>query len=702
MINFRNIRISVYSDTLFRIEYQPDQQFEDKPTLLMGTKIPAEVPVSVKKTNDKLIIKTSGCKLIYEKKGNDFSKDLLEVHFKHEKQNKKWNRQSIHTRSIPEVGRSLDEWSREIEYHQTPVIINSDGWHCIEDNSGVYWDDKSNWPVVKKQPYYQNIYLFFYGKDIKQAFEDFITLFGKTPLIPRQAFGSWYSKWYDYKDKELIDLIKNYQKHKLPLDVLVVDVDWHAHNWNGYDWRKDSFPEPAKFIKHIKKAGLKLVLNDHPGYDVYDPLPDDDSHLKKLKQEIQEPPYKGMWACDWSRQSIVNKWAKYCLQDLLKQGIDGWWIDGWGDYPFPGINGQLWLNWQYYNITQQINPEKRVLVLSRWGGIGSHRFPVQFSGDTHSNFETLKHQIHYTAYSGGLGAYYWSHDIGGFHENIIDEDVYIRWVQFGALSPIFRTHSNHGIREPFNFSDSALSVYRKFIYLRYKLIPYLEQLQFNNYLSGFPLIFPMYFMYPDTDKAYQFTEQYFLGQALLIAPIAGRIKNKTINKLVWLPEGKWLDVLNGDWVMGNKSINKKVNLEQIPIFIKNGSIIPSIPLQFPLPRGAYKEVIFNIFGFEEQKKEIFYFDDGETLHDFEANNVSKIELSYMVKNNEIILQLNISPDYSKKYLPEKIIFSWYLDQNVLKVNFNTKNITYKIQQNELFEQVNLKCIQWSILTKDLQ
>ena len=705
MINFQNIRISIYSHTLFRIEYQPDKQFEDKPKLLMGTKLPPEIPVSVKEKDNKIIVKTDSCKLIYEKKGNDFSKDVLEVEFKHGNKTKKWTRNAKHSYSIPEVYRSLDEHPSGPKRYPEPIIINSDGWHSIQDNSGVYWDEKTDWPIVQKRPYYENLYLFFYGKDIHKAFKDFITLFGKTPLIPRQAFGSWYSRWYDYKDKELRELMKNYQKHQLPLDVLVVDVDWHKHHWNGYDWEKESFPEPDKFIKHVKKAGLKLVLNDHPGYDSYDPLPEDDTCLPKLQKEINEPPYKGMWACDWSRKSIVGKWSKYCLEPLLKNGIDWWWIDGWGDYPFPDTNGQLWLNWQYYDTTQKLNPKKRVLILSRWGGIGSHRYPVQFSGDTHANFENIKYQIHYTAYSGGLGASYWSHDIGGFHEGEIDEDVYIRWVQFGALSPIFRTHSNHGTREPYNFSSNALSIYRKFIYLRYKLLPYMEQLQFNNYLSGVPLTLPMYFMYPEKKDAYRFTEQYFLGESLLVAPVHERIQNETITKSVWIPDGKWLDVLSGVWVSGEQIIEKKVSIEEMPLFIKNGSIIPCTPVKFPITTGDYKEIIFNIFGCEEKKEEILYFDDGETMHDFEPDKVSKIAVNYKVANNEIILNLNICSDYSHKYLPKKFTFCWYVGSAISEINFNGKNINYQSTKNELiyqFTNKKLNSLQWSIDAKDLK
>lgn len=148
---------------------------------------------------------------------------------------------------------SLDQWPQGLKRNYKPIIINNDGWHTIVDNAGAYWDTSKNWVKVKRPEYYENLYLFFYGDDIAQAFKDFTHLFGKSPLLPRQAFGTWYSRWHDYSSDDLRALVKKYKKHNIPLDVLVIDVDWHKEHWNGYDWRKKSFPDHKKFIKEMKK-----------------------------------------------------------------------------------------------------------------------------------------------------------------------------------------------------------------------------------------------------------------------------------------------------------------------------------------------------------------------------------------------------------------------------------------------------------------
>ena len=700
MIYFKNLCISIYSDTAFRIEYQHEKKFINKPTLVMGKELPEEIKAEIKYKNEKgIIIRTKKCEIEYEQNNedeNNFEKDKLEIRYKYENEERVWTRKTEHTCQIPNVQRCLDAWHHKVEYYPQPIIINKDGWSVIENHQTVYWDTENNWAVVFRRPIY-NAFLFFYGTDIEQAFKDFIKVFGKVPLLPRYTFGAWYSRWYDYKDYELKELIKKYNDNDLPIDILVIDVDWHKSNWNGYDWRKSSFPEPEEFIKYIKSKGIKIALNDHPGYGMYDPLPDDDSALKKIKEELKEPSYKGMWSCDWSRKSVVKLWARETIQKILKQGIDIWWIDGWGDWPFCDTDGQLWLNWQYYELTQEIYPEQRVMILSRWGGLGSHRYPVQFSGDTYSNFETLKHQIYFTAYSGGLGAYYWSHDIGGFHNQEIDEEVYIRWVQFGCFSPVFRTHSNHGIREPYNFSERALRIYKNYMKLRYRLVPYFEQLHFKNVLSGFPLFFPMNFIYLNNENAEKYKEQYFFGEDIIVAPICEAIKeNKdAVEKEIWLPEGKWLDILSGEWKEGEKIIKKEVRIDETPIFVKKGGIIISKDYEYPIKTSSYKKIEINIYEIENKEK-IFYFDDGITKHNFDKEKVSKLELRINRYNNNAYIELNKDESYTSEYLPEEIKFNLLVNDEI-NIFYQGNKIKAEIENENLFSEISsakFKVLSW--------
>ncbi len=660
MIVFHGLRVSVYSDTLFRIEYQPQARFLNLPTLMMGTRLPTEIPAQIEQKDHTLVIRTAKCQLIYEHLGDDFSQDRLEIHFVCNKQEVIWTPKSKHEVPGFPITRSLDDWPQGLPRCPQEVIVHPDGWHWIKDNAGAYWDVQQQWAKVYRQPYYENWYVFLYGDDLQTAFQDFIHLLGQPPLLPRKAFGTWISRWYSYTEDELLALLEEYKKYEVPLDILVVDADWHEDRWNGYDWRLSHFPNPQKFIDKIHQLGLSLILNDHPGYAMNDPLPEHDSHLPKLQTALREPPYKGLWACDWSRQSVVQKWAKVCLQDLLKQGADGWWIDGWTDVPFPDVDSQLWVNWQYYKATQAIKPHARVLILSRWGGLGSHRYPVQFSGDTHSNFKSITQEVEFTAYSGGVGANYWSHDIGGFHEGEINEEVYIRWFQFGALSPIFRTHSNHGTREPFRFSNQALAIYQAYMRLRYMLLPYWENLALQNHLTGFPSFAAMEFLWPRAKEAQEYHYQYCIGKSLLVAPITHAMENiqETTEKKVWLPPGKWFNVIDGIWQAGDCVVSVYAKLCQTPIFIAGGAILITAlgPLS-PITSGPYAHLCIHIFAGIEKNAATFYLDDGITGKSFDSIHSTQIKIGY----EETAQECTICYEFAgvRDFLPQKLHLAFH-------------------------------------------
>ncbi len=700
MIDFGNLRIHIYSDTLFRIEYQPDRKFLHLPTLLMGKKLPSEISSTIKTSENTLEIQTKKCQLHYQKLGNRFDQDILEIRFLYGNEFRLWTPQYQHTTPIYEIWRSLDDWSRNVLRQPNPVIINKDGWHKIVDNSGSYWNDEIQWVTIQRPPYYENWYLFFYGDDPKIGFLDFIHLFGKPPLLPRQAFGAWYSRWYPFHQQELIELVKKYREHNIPLDVLVVDVDWHQEHWNGYDWRKDLFPNPQQFIQTIKDWGIRLVLNDHPGYENNDPLPENDSHLVKIKAELKEPPYKAMWACDWTRKSSVQAWANHCLKNILAQGIDWWWIDGWTDFGFLDIDSQYWVNWQYYEATKEFHPEKRALILSRWGGLGGHRYPIQFSGDTHSNFQALAREIEFTSYSGGVGANYWSHDIGGFHEGQIDEEVYLRWLQYGVFSPILRTHSNHGIREPFNFSNQALEISRRLINLRSYMIPYWEHLNHKYQKDGFPSILNMAFLNPQIYAHNQHNQQYLIGQEILVSPITASLQgNNKISKEVFLPEKRWLDTIDGKWKNGNCQVTTISSISHIPVFICSGAIIPTSPSN--IPTGAYKELHIHLFGNITENEYLFSLDDGDTAED--SKEYRSTTLIINAQQKEKILQIQCKISENQEFLPQMLRFIYYPDQqNVKLLNISADENSQIYSLITKINEQTVPCLSWGINQKDLK
>ena len=222
---------------------------------------------------------------------------------------------------------------------------------------------------------------------------------------------------------------------------------------------------------------------------------------------------------------------------------------------------------------------KRPMFFSRYAGLGSHRYPVGFSGDTVTTWESLDFQPYFTANASNAGYGWWSHDIGGHMLGYRDDELQIRWLQLGVLSPINRLHSTKDIfagKEPWNLRKDLCEIYKEWLRFRHKLFPYLYTMNYCNYKDLRPLILPMYYYYPECENAYNYKNQYFFGSEFFVAPITSpNNKNSELGSVdVWFPEGLWFDFFSGLCYKGNQTLKVHRNLEEYPIFAKAGAIIP--------------------------------------------------------------------------------------------------------------------------------
>jgi alpha-glucosidase (family GH31 glycosyl hydrolase) len=291
--------------------------------------------------------------------------------------------------------------------------------------------------------------------------------------------------------------------------------------------------------------------------------------------------------------------------------MDFWWIDGTGKPPFPGADDQGWLSRQYFELAEE-KSGKRGLVLARFGGIGSHRYPVQFSGDAKSDWATLAHQIQLTAESCGVGAAWWSHDLGGFWgQEPLPDELYIRWCQFGALSPVMRLHSHfNGERRPWQFKKRTLKHFREITRFRYSLFPCLYTLAHEAHVSGMPLVRPMYLEDPENEKAYVHPYQYCLGRDLLVMPAHSPVeKGETLfKKQVYFPEGEWVDIHTGEVVWGSLLETIEIPLHRLPVYARVGSIVPCQDV-VPNLKTAPKSLWLDIYP-KDTVRTVLYEDDG--------------------------------------------------------------------------------------------
>jgi len=313
-----------------------------------------------------------------------------------------------------------------------------------------------------------------------------------------------------------------------------------------------------------------------------------------------------------------RKQARISMDDLheplIRQGMDFWWVDGGGGAAqMPGLDPQLWTNEVFYEATQR-QTGKRAFILSRYGGWGSERYPGFFTGDTYSEWRVLAYEVAYTARGGNVLVPYISNDIGGFHGAKIPFDLYARWIEFGAFSPILRMHSAHAnplegnTRMPWRYGAKGIALMRKYFVLRQQLIPYIYTGSWQAHTQSLPLLRPLYLEWPDTAQAYHHFHEYYFGGEMLVAPVLQADGMRTI----WLPPGSWIDFFTGRRRGGNTTFTARYAADATPVFVREGAVIPEQTVPRNDANAAPGDLIVNVYG-EGNGRFDLYEDDGISL-----------------------------------------------------------------------------------------
>jgi alpha-glucosidase (family GH31 glycosyl hydrolase) len=299
---------------------------------------------------------------------------------------------------------------------------------------------------------------------------------------------------------------------------------------------------------------------------------------------------------------------------LMQQGVNVWWVDGGsGAADMPGLNQQLWTNKVFYDYSQRQSSE-RAFILGRYGGWGSERYPGFFTGDAYSQWPVLAYEVAFAARGGNVLVPYISHDIGGFHGAHIDFDLYGRWIEFGTFSAILRMHSAHenpregNVRMPWFYGTKGMALMRKYFTLRTQLIPYLYTYAWVAHTRSLPLLRPLYLEQPDLPEAYRHSREYFLGEALLVAPVL----SPSGEQAIYLPPGQWLDFFSGKRFAGDRTFTAHYAADEIPVFVRDGAVIPEQPSSDYSDESPLERLILNVYGSGSGSFEL-YEDDGVSL-----------------------------------------------------------------------------------------
>jgi alpha-glucosidase (family GH31 glycosyl hydrolase) len=414
-------------------------------------------------------------------------------------------------------------------------------------------------------------------------------------LPPRFAFGIWWSRYWAYTDEELQQLVAQFHDHNVPLDVLVVDMDWHptfgvrwwenknddsGHTlgWTGYTWNNLYFPDPPEFLNWAHTQGLKVTLNMHPASGVQ---PFESQYPEMARAMGIDPATKKYIPFDIANKKFAENYMNILHHPLEKQGVDFFWLD-WqqeNTTSLPGLNPTWWLN--YVHFTDMEREGKRPLIYHRWGGLGNHRYEIGFSGDVISEWPSLAFQPQFTATAANVGYGYWSHDIGGHIPGTVAPELYTRWLQWGAFSPILRTHMTknpEAERRVWAFPEEYSEIMRNALLLRHAMIPYIYTAARETYETGVSICHPLYYDYPEAPEAYEANSngEYAFGDSLIVAPVTSPLDpaSQLAKRSIWLPEGDWIEWPTGAHLHGSMKMDRTFRLDEIPVYARAGTIIP--------------------------------------------------------------------------------------------------------------------------------
>ena len=678
IIQGEKYRFTVLTEEMIRLEYCEDGKFEDRATQCVIDRKFKVPEYQVIENEESLEIITDKIHLVYNKqKFTDYGLSV-QVRGNISVYHSIWHFGEEAT-DLGGTARTLDEADGAIELEHG--IISRFGYGILDDSRSLVITE-DGWVEPRKEDCI-DIYFLGYGHEYEHCLKDYYHLTGKTPLLPRYALGNWWSRFYRYNDQEYKALMTRFEKEEIPFSVSVIDMDWHlvdidpkyGSGWTGYTWNKELFPDPKEFMTWLHDHGLKVTLNVHPAGGVQ-------AHEEKYKEMAEA------MGRDWEKEEPVNfdvtdqkflkAYFEYLHHPNEEEGVDFWWLD-WqqgGLSKIPGLDPLWMLN--HYHYLDSGRRGKRRLTFSRYAGMGSHRYPVGFSGDTIISWESLAFQPYFTANASNVGYGWWSHDIGGHMKGYRDEELSTRWIQFGVFSPIMRLHSSNSAftgKEPWNYNAVSENIMKRYLKLRHEMIPYLYTMNYHASHDGQPLIRPMYYLEPEQPEAYEVPNEYYFGTELVVCPITEPTDKAAGTACVkaWIPEGKWYDIFSGLKYDGGRMLELYRSLEDIPVLAKEGAIIPLTDLtEYTNSVENPKELAVKIV---PGKKNAFILmeDTGDTCEDKEEN-WAQTKLEWINENEFIIHPANGNLDVIPKRRTWKMEFYGIADVDNLEVTVGGKAI----------------------------
>lgn len=672
-----NARFTVLTPEMIRIEYSDKGLFEDRATFTIINR-QLEVPqFTTSEDADFLYINTDKLHLKYRKGTNPVtlpaSSTNLSITFDHNGREVLWYPGKPDPLNLKGTCRTLDGSNGQNKRAELEDgLISRSGWAVIEDSWSSAKADGSrsfalehndnlgyDWWAPRNDPHALDLYFLGYGKEYKKALHDFTLVAGKLPLPPSYVFGYWYSKYASYSADDYREIMNSLSSNDIPTDVMILDMDWHWNGndwsmsggrggWTGWSWNTNLIPDPVGLLGEMHDRKFKTALNLHPADGINSvESPEFFAEMNRdLQGKYDVSTANGAsiaWSLDYP--DFTNSFFNTIIRTHEDEGVDFWWLDWQQHLTSPYTNGlgeTFWCNHVFFNDMAKNRPDHRPVIFHRWGGLGSHRYQIGFSGDALINFPTLAFQPYFTATASNVGYGYWGHDLGGHAftdaATVNDPDLVLRWLQFGVFTPIFRTHATADDRierriwKLPNFPDLLETVK-----LRYKLFPYIYTMAREAYDTGIALCRPLYYDYPEDEEAYTYEDEYFFGNDILVAPIVEAAKDGVSTKTIWFPEGNWWSASTNEMITGPAVKTMTFSKTDIPYFFREGSIIPMNPAGVKNVTEHPEHLVINVVAGKNGEGSL-YEDDGDNA-DYDTS-FARTALSQTMNGNSLTITIN--------------------------------------------------------------
>ena len=416
-----------------------------------------------------------------------------------------------------------------------------------------------------------------YDKDFKQALLDYFKMTGAPALIPRYALGNWWCRNTTYDEMSIKKLIRNFERNKIPISIMLFDHDWHYRNVGnfrdlktGFSFNKQLFNDPQDMIQEFHRRGIRVGLCVNPTNGIYP----HEVYYKQVSEALglREPK---IVLFDPLNPKLLDVMFKLLLHPLESMGVDFFWNDSTGENNIT----KLWALNHYMFLDSGRSSNKRPMLLARGSVYAPHRYPVLYGGSSEISWKALKKLPFQYLNAANIGVSWWSHDVGGNHGGIEEGELYVRYLQLSTFAPILRFHAARGAyykKEPWLWDVETEEIAIDYLRLRHRMIPYLYTEAYNYTKSGTPIIQPFYYNYMWVYDDDLYKNQYYFGSQLLVCPILDK-KDKTMNRTVhrfYIPDGIWYDFITGKKFPGNKKYVSFFKEEEYPVFAHAGSIIP--------------------------------------------------------------------------------------------------------------------------------